>query len=147
VQKHVLFTTLAAYDAEFQPIPRLAEWAWNEDRNTLTFRLRADVWWHDGVPTRARDVVWTIQSALDPVVAYPRRRDLATITLVREVDSLTVLLHFERPQPVFPDVLTDLAILPVHRLGALAPLELRTAQFNRAPVGNGPFRFVEYWPN
>jgi peptide/nickel transport system substrate-binding protein len=147
VQKHVLFMTLATYDVEFQPIPRLAEWVWNEDRTTLTFRLRDDVRWHDGVPTRARDVVWTIRSALDPVVAYPRRRDLSAITVAREVDSLTVLLRFERPQPVFPDVLTDLAILPAHRLGELAPLELRTAQFNRAPVGNGPFRFVEYRPN
>ena len=147
VQKHVLFMTLATYDAEFQAIPRLADWVWNEDGTTLTFRLRADVWWHDGVSTRARDVVWTIQAALDPVVAYPRRRDLSTITSVQEVDSLTVRLQFERPQPVFPDVLTDLAILPAHRLGGLASLELRTAQFNRAPVGNGPFQFVEYRPN
>jgi peptide/nickel transport system substrate-binding protein len=32
-------------------------------------------------------------------------------------------------------------------MGELQPSEIRTAAFNRAPVGNGPFEFVEYRPN
>ncbi len=104
VQKHVLFVTLAVYDKSLQPR-------------------------HDGVATRARDVMWTLEMARTTSVAYPRARDLAGLTDFEATDSLTLVLRFDRPQPVFPDVLTDLAILP------------------RTPVGNGPFEFVEYRPN
>jgi len=147
VQKHVLFLTLAAYDTAFNPVSRLAGWSWSTDRAALTFELRPDIRWHDGVPTRAHDVVWTIDAARAPDVAYPRARDLSGVVAVQALDSLTVVLRFERPQPVFPDVLTDLAILPAHAFEGVEAAQIRTADFNRGPVGNGPFEFVEYRPN
>lgn len=147
VQKHLLFLTVAAYDSTLQPVPRLASWEWSADRTLLTLHLRPDVVWHDGVPTRARDVVWTLDMARAPTVAYPRARDLATLADVAAPDSLTVRLRFRRPQPTFPDVLTDLAILPAHRFAGLAPGEVRMAPFNAAPVGNGPFAYQEHRPN
>ena len=147
VQKHVLLMTLAAYDSTLQPVPRLASWRWNGDRTRLTFSLRRDVFWHDGRPTTADDVVWTLAMARDPAVAYPRARDLAGVTRVQRVDSFTVDLHFAGPQPIFPDVLTDLAVLPRHHFTQVAPEDMRSAPYNRHPVGNGPFEFVEYRPN
>jgi peptide/nickel transport system substrate-binding protein len=147
VQKHLLFMTVASYDIALQPAPRLAAWSWNASRTVLTLQLRTDVTWHDGMATTARDIVWTMAMARDPQTAYPRARDLLGIVAVTAVDSFTVQIDFERSQPVFPDVLTDLAILPAHLLGGLQPSEIRAADFNRAPVGNGPFEFVEYRPN
>jgi peptide/nickel transport system substrate-binding protein len=147
VQKHVLLMTLVAYDSAMQPVPRLASFDWSPDRSLLTFRLRRDVTWHDGVPTTAADAAWTLRQAMRPEVAYPRARDLAAVTQVEVPDSFTVRLRFSRPQPAFPDVLTDLSILPAHRLANVPPAELRGADFSRAPVGNGPFSFVEYRPN
>ena len=147
VQKHVLLMTLAAYDSTIQPVPRLASWHWSGDRTRLTFSLRRDVFWHDGRPTTADDVVWTLAMARDPAVAYPRARDLAGVTRVQRVDSFTVDLHFAGPQPIFPDVLTDLAVLPRHHFTQVAPEDMRSAPYNRHPVGNGPFQFVEYRPN
>jgi len=82
-----------------------------------------------------------------PDIAYPRARDLASIVEVSALDSLTVRITFNRPQPLFPDVFTDLAILPAFRFGGLEPADVRSAAFNREPVGNGPFEFVEYRPN
>ncbi len=147
VQKHVLFMTLATYDSTLQPRPRLASWRWNERRTTLTFSLRDDITWHDGVQTTADDVVWTLEQARDPAVAYPRARDLAAVAAVVKLDSLSVELRFDRAQPVFPDVLTDLAILPRHHFDGVGGAGLRTAAFNSQPIGNGPFEFVEYRPN
>ena len=147
VQKHILFLTLAAYDEAIEPAPRLATWRWNDDRTVLTFALRRDVRWHDGRPTTADDVVWTLNMARHVETAYPRARDLRAVTRVSRVDAYTVELEFARPQPTFPDVLTDLAILPQHLFAGLAPADIRTAAFNLNPVGNGPFRFVEYRPN
>jgi len=147
IQNHVLFMTLAAYDSSFAAHPRLAaDWRWSDARRTLTIRLRPDVRWHDRTPTTATDVVWTLNMARDPRVAYPRARDLSNIVGVEVVDSLQVRIRFARPT-VFPDVLTDLAILPARYFAGVAPEEIRTHAFNRHPVGNGPYRFVAYQPN
>ena len=147
VQKHVLFMTLAVYDTALRPVPRLASWTWSDDRTAMTLEIRPDIFWHDGVRTTAADVVWTLETARRPETAYPRARDLAGISLVQAADSLEVRIQFDRPQPIFPDVFTDLAILPAHLLETLEPGEIRTASFNRTPIGNGPFEFVEYRPN
>lgn len=147
VQNHVLFLTLADRDSALAAVPRLARWEWGDGRRTLRLFLRHDVRWHDGPPTTAADVAWTLERARDPAVAYPRAAELSDLLTVTVEDSFSVSLRFRRPQPVFPDVLTDLAILPAHLLAGVPAADLRTAAFNRAPVGNGPFAFVEYRPN
>ena len=61
-------------------------------------------------------------------------------------DDSTVVLRFAKAV-AFPDVLTDLAILPAHLLDTVPHARLRQAEWNRSPVGNGPFRFVAHEPN
>src|ERR1700757_2635773 len=61
VERYALLTTLARYDSALRPQPYLARaWTWSADRRTLTFALHTDIDWNDGVPTRAPDVVWTL---------------------------------------------------------------------------------------
>jgi peptide/nickel transport system substrate-binding protein len=148
VQRYVLLTTLARYDSALVPRPYLArEWTWSPDGRTLTFRLASGVRWHDGVPTTARDVRWTLDAARDPAVGYPRLNDLADLGSVTASDDSTVVLGFSSAQSRFPDVLTDLAILPAHLLDSVPRQALRRAAWNQRPVGNGPFRFVRHEPN
>ncbi|CAN5765306.1 hypothetical protein BH24GEM1_BH24GEM1_27920 [soil metagenome] len=148
VQRYVLLTTLARYDSALRLEPYLArEWRWSGDRRQLDFALRPGVRWHDGVPTRARDVAWTLSMARQPATGYPRLADLATLESASAPDDSTVVLRFSRPQGRFPDVLTDLAILPAHLLDTVPPERLRQASWNQRPVGNGPFRFVAHEPN
>jgi peptide/nickel transport system substrate-binding protein len=145
VQRHVLFLTLVRYDSLLRPEPYLAErWAFSPDRRTLTLEVRGDVRWHDGARTTARDAAFTLRAARSPRTGYPRAADLSCLTDVQAPDERTLRLDFCRPQAELPDVLTDLAILPEHLLGALAPESLRVAAFNERPVGNGPFRFVAH---
>ena len=147
VQRYALFTTLARYDTALVARPYLAAgWRWTADRRTLELELRRDVRWHDGAPTTAADVVFTLDAARDPLTGYPRASDLECLTEVRAMDPSTVRLVFCRAQPGFPDVLTDLAILPAHLLAGLPHGQLRSASFNEHPVGNGPFRFVSHAP-
>lgn len=148
VQRHVLLTTLARYDSTLTPQPYLARtWEWSPDRRGLTFHLETAVRWHDGKPTTARDVAWTLNAARDPATGYPRTNELAGLESVTARDDSTVVLWFRRPPPRFPDLLTDLAILPAHLLDTVPPARLRQAEWNTAPVGNGPFRFVAHEPN
>jgi peptide/nickel transport system substrate-binding protein len=148
VQRYVLLTTLARYDSALTPRPYLARgWEWSPDRRRLTFHLQTTVRWHDGRPTTARDVAWTLAAARDPATGYPRVQELAQLVSVRATDDSTVVLAFASPRAEFPDLLTDLAILPAHLLDSVPHTALRQARWNTAPVGNGPFRFVSHEPN
>ena len=150
VQKYVLFTTLVRLDSTYAVQPYLAEsWTWSSDRRTLTFMLRTDLAWHDGSPTTAADVRFTLERAKDPATAYPRAAELECLDAhdAQDAQDARVIVRFCEAQPGIPDVLSDLAILPEHLLRDVAPDQLRTTSFNEHPTGNGPFRFVEHLPN
>ena len=144
IQRYVLFTTLARYDSTLTPVPYLAKrWSWSADRTTLTMTLVGDLRWHDGVPTTARDAAFTLDAARDPRTGSPRAGELATMRSAQALDDTTLVLHFTTAQPELPGVLCELAIVPEHLLRNVKREEMRAAQFATAPVGNGPFRFVE----
>src|SRR2546430_7851657 len=150
VQRYVLLMTLARDDSALVARPYLAAaWRWSDDRRTPTLTLRTDLRWHDGTPTTARDVVWTLNAACDPATGYPRLNDLAAVASVTALSDSTVELRFRSPPTTahVPDVLTDLAILPAHLLDTVPHAQLRTAAWNARPIGNGPFRFVAHEAN
>jgi peptide/nickel transport system substrate-binding protein len=143
IERYVLLTTLARYDSALVAEPYLARsWRWSPDRRTLTLRLYRGLRWSDGQPTTARDVQWTLDAARDPATGYPRLEDVSAILRVSAPDDSTAVVRFAVPQPRFPDVFTDLAILPSHLLDTVPHDRLRRAAWNDRPVGNGPFRFV-----
>ena len=143
VQRHVLFVSLARYDSVLQPSPYLARsWEFSEDRRSLRFNLHTVVRWHDGRPTTAEDVRFTIESARNPRSGYPRAADLSAVESVAAIDDSTVSLTFKAPQTFFPLVLCELPVLPAHILSEVPLESMRGAPFSYNPVGNGPFRFV-----
>lgn len=148
VQRYVLLTTLARYDSALVPQPYLARsWRWSPDRRTLVFTVHRGLRWHDGRRTTARDVAWTLNAARSPESGYQRLADLAGVVFVDAPNDSTVVLRFGEPPSGFPDVLTDLAVLPAHLLDTVPLPLLRRAAWNARPVGNGPFRFVAHEPN
>lgn len=144
VQRYALFVTLARYDSTLRPQPYYAQrWEWSPDRTALTLHLEPALRWHDGTPTTARDVAFTLDRARDPAVGYARASDLAALASVDAFDDTTAVLHYRVPQPDVPAVLCELPIVPKHRLASIASADLRRASFSTDPVGNGPFRFVQ----
>jgi ABC-type transport system substrate-binding protein len=95
LQGALLSLPLVRYDAQLEPRPLLAE-RWDTVRVTpdtleLTFHLRRDVVWHDGVPTTAEDVRFTYERMQDPRVGFGRRGFLALWSPATEVvDSFTI---------------------------------------------------------
>jgi peptide/nickel transport system substrate-binding protein len=150
--QHQLFVslmTLVRFNDDFEPEPYLAEsWEWNDDGTELTFRLRNDVFWHDGTPTTARDVAFTYRRAVDPETAFPNAGFWTwydrSESGVEVLDDWTVRFRLT-PHPEPLDAWRSTPIMPEHLLGDVPPAELRQHPFGtRCPVGNGPFVFAEH---
>jgi peptide/nickel transport system substrate-binding protein len=150
--QHQLFVNLMSliqFDEALNPQPYLARsWEISEDGTELTFRLRDDIYWHDGVQTTAEDVAFTYLRATDPVTGFPNDAFWTNYVRGQEgvtvVDPFTVIIRL-RPHAEFLDPWRATSIMPAHLLGDVPASELRQHPFGmRCPVGNGPFRFVEH---
>lgn len=147
IQRYALLVTLARYDSALLPQPYAARsWTWSADRRELTFHLVSALRWHDGQPTTARDVAFTLLAARDPATGYPRAADLAAVDTVLAVDDSTALVRFRVPPAAFPLLFCELPIVPSHLLASTKRSEMKRAAYNSNPIGNGPFRFVERRP-
>lgn len=141
ILRFALFMPLVRYGPDLDYRPQLAEsWELTGDTGAI-FHLRRDVRWHDGTPTTAHDVLFTIQRAQDPETGFPNSDYFARWSDGEVVDSFTVRFAFEpHAEPLAGLPFTP--VVPKHLLDAVPAAEMRQAEFNQSPVGNGPFRFV-----
>ncbi len=159
-----IFDSLVELDERLNVKPLLAEsWEVAKDGLTYTFKLKKNVKWHDGQPFTARDVAFTFYSVLDPRVTtphrayfdmlagfpeltnkdHPRKPEELAVKPVEVLDDHTVRFRLRYPSGAFLAVLVNprAGIVPEH---VLRGQDLNTAEFNRKPIGTGPFRFVEW---
>ncbi|HEX5177101.1 MAG TPA: ABC transporter substrate-binding protein, partial [Chthoniobacteraceae bacterium] len=115
------------------------------DEPEIIFHLRPDVRWHDGAPVTAEDVAFTFRAIMDDAVASPRRADYQLVSAVETIDPATIIVRYRKPYSFALNSWT-IGILPAHLLRNRAP-STWSQQFNRAPVGTGPFRFAEWSSN
>ena len=117
-----VFDTLVRLDPRTGTmVPALAEgWEISPDGTEVTFKLRKDVRFHDGVPLTAADVVFTFDAIYDPSVPTSYK-DVLTIDgqriTVDAPDDHTVRMRLPH---AFAPLLNAVAapIIPKHRLGA-----------------------------
>jgi peptide/nickel transport system substrate-binding protein len=131
-------------DGGFQP--RLAKaWEWSPDSLSITFAIDSAARWHDGVPVRASDVVFTYRLYTNPANASQYAVALADVDSVTAPDSLSARIWFRERSPMqFYDAVNTMSILPEHILRNVSGPALRASDQSRAPVGSGRFRFVRW---
>jgi ABC-type transport system substrate-binding protein len=139
---------LAAYARELVPA--------TEHNPILIFHLRPDVLFHDGHVFDARDVKFTYESIMNPRNLSPRIADYEPVKAVEVIDPLTVKITYKRLYS--PAIGTwGMGILPEHLLNQEAlkrealhlgkdpeKFSMRQSDFNRRPIGCGPFIFQEW---
>ncbi|HEX9727541.1 MAG TPA: ABC transporter substrate-binding protein [Gemmatimonadales bacterium] len=126
-------------------VPKLAESWTYEDSLTLVFRLHPAARWHDGVPVSAGDVEFTFDVYLDPLVNAPAGPLLESIVSVTARDERTVSFTFSRwhAEQLY-DATHHMLILPKHLLDTIPRDRMGSHPLVRAPIGSGPYRFVEW---
>ena len=148
MRDHVLFVPVIRYNENFEPVPAFAKsWEVNEDTTRLTFHLRDDLYWHDGVKTTAYDLAFSYERARDPETMYPNTAFWTHYGRGEAVDSFTFRVEM-RPHADYMDPWRAFAPVPRHILGDVPPARLKQHPFStREPVGNGPFKFVSHIEN
>ncbi len=138
-----VFDGLVTYDEAGKPQPRLAEsFEQSADGRAITFRLRKDVKWHDGVPFTAADVKYSILEVVKKT--HPRGRGTyAQLEDIETPDDYTAILKLAKPSPVIWAALSgsETQILPKHLYEGTDPL---TNPWNVKPIGTGAFIFKEW---
>lgn len=106
-----------------------------------TFTLKPDAVFHDGKPVTAADVVFTINSILDPNWKSPLAKNLHDVSAVA-TDDRTVVITAKK-QAYLTSLLT-FGILPKHIWENVKPNTLAAVEINLKPIGSGPFKFEKF---
>ena len=135
----LIFDSLVRKDEHFGIRPWLAERWEIPDPKTYIFHLRRGVRFHDGRPLTARDVKWTLDSIRNGTVLSLKSSAFKLVEGVDAPDDFTVVFHLKEPDAPLLWSLTD---------GALGVVPYDSDKnFNRNPIGSGPFRFIRFDPD
>ncbi len=130
----LLFDSLVRRDDHFNLQPWLADRWEIVDSKTYIFHLHQGVRFHNGQPLTSRDVKWTFDSLLSGKLRSPKASTYALVSRVDAPDDHTVVFQLKQPFAPLLWNLSDAAI-------GIVPYGSGD-DFNRHPIGSGPFRFV-----
>lgn len=133
---HNVFEGLCLYNENGDLIPGLAEkYDVSEDGRVYTFHLRKGITFHNGKAFTSADALYTYNSLTGLGGGQPLTSKFSMIEKLEAPDESTFVVTLSEPSASFI-YLTIVAVLP----------EGYTEQAS-APVGTGPFKFVEYTPS
>lgn len=118
-------------------VPALAsDYKISRDGKEYTFLLKKGVKFHDGKPFEGEDVKFTFERLMDPKTNIPNIKYYRDIESVEVVDSYTVKFKLKNVNSMF---LFNLA-----RPDSIIINKQTVDRLKTAPVGTGPFKFVEW---
>jgi 4-phytase/acid phosphatase/peptide/nickel transport system substrate-binding protein len=138
----LFYETLMRLDDKGNLLPALAlSMTPNEDGSVWTAKIRPNVKWHDGTPFTAQAVADHFNRLLDPANRFAGRAYLA-IEKVEAPDDLTAVFKMRGPNAALPRTLAQPTVTTL-----IIPVKIaqeKGADYNRNPVGTGPFVFKEW---
>ena len=139
-----LFASPLQYDDQWNPHPYLAEkWEMAPDGLSLTLHLVKGAKFHDGTPITSEDVAFSIMAIK---ANHPFKAMYAPVSGVDTPDPYTAVIRLSKPHPAILLCMSPVLcpIMPKHVYGTDSNIRQNPA--NKAPIGSGPFKFVEWKP-
>lgn len=119
-------------------------WQISPDGLTITFQMRDDVTFSDGVKLTAKDVVFSHQFIMNEAIAAPAERSVyGQITSVEAKGDYEVVFKFKEPYFQSFGLAGGLAIMPAH---FYEPYLKKPQEFNQSKgllLGSGPYRLAD----
>lgn len=138
---------LMRLDANGRIVPDLAESWTTIDSRVYQFRLKPNLFWHDGHALTVDDVYFSLTTLQDPVLAnIPGLSLLWRSMTVEKLDDRTIQISLPQPFAPFIDLMT-VGLLPEHVYRDTPVLDLVTKPLTANPIGAGPMRIVAIEPN
>jgi len=143
----LIFSGLLKYNLDGKLEPDLAkEYQILEDGKVFEFKLKENLFWQDGKPLTADDVVFTVETIKNPQVASPLRPAWLGVE-VEKVSDQVVRFKLKESSNIFLENCT-LKIIPKHIFENVPPQNLKIAtNLNLNPVGSGPYKFAGLFQN
>jgi peptide/nickel transport system substrate-binding protein len=145
-QRVGILMNINMYDSLLHKTPKLeyepslaTEWRALDD-STWEFKLRQGVKFHNGDAFSAEDVKFTFERVLNPATKSPQYGNIRAIKEVKIIDAYTVQLITDKPFPLLLERLVFFPIIPKQYFEKVGP----QAFADNAPVGTGPYKFVEW---
>jgi peptide/nickel transport system substrate-binding protein len=151
----IFYEPLAGFDPDGNVVPILAaevptvqNGGLARDLTWVTWRLKKGVTWHDGKSFTADDVVFNWEYVADTATAAVTSGSYREISRIDKLDSHTVKVSFNTPQPFWSDAFCGNRgmIIPRHVFEPYKGARSREAPGNLKPVGTGAYRFVDFKP-
>jgi 4-phytase/acid phosphatase/peptide/nickel transport system substrate-binding protein len=138
----LFYETLMRLDDKGNLIPALAlSMNANEDGTVWSAKLRPGVKFHDGTPFTAQAVADHFNRMLDPANRFAGRVYLA-IEKVEAADELTAVFKMRGPNAALAKTLAQPSVVTL--IISVKALNEKGPDYNRNPVGTGPFVFKEW---
>ncbi|WP_093067230.1 peptide-binding protein [Thiothrix caldifontis] len=119
-------------------------WQVSPDGLTITFQMRDDVTFSDGVPLTADDIVFSFNFIMTEAIQAPRQRAyLEKIKEVKANGKYEVVFIYKEPYFEAFDLAGTLSILPKH---FYEPYLQKPQEFNESKgllLGSGPYRLLD----
>lgn len=136
----LLFSGLLTYSGKGELETDLAEtYEISPDGKTYTVFLKKGVFWHDGAPLTAEDVIFTVKTIQNPQYKSVLRANWQGVG-AEKLDDYTVRFTLRAPYAPFIENLTT-GIIPKHLWESVGPEQAILHELNLKPVGSGPYKF------
>lgn len=151
----LMFEPLVSADPKGNPVPMIAtevpsltNGGISKDGLTITYHLRKDAKWSDGVRVTSQDVKWSWQAIVNPNDNVISRHGYDVVRSIETPDDHTAVVHLKEPFAPFVNTFfaesdQPYAVAPAHVLSKYP--NINQLPFNNEPnVNDGPFKFASW---
>ena len=136
----LVYSGLMTYDKDGKIVNDLAKsYQVSDDGKTYTFQLKDNLYWQDGQPLTADDIIYTIKTIQNSDYKSPLRATWLDID-VQKISDKSLTFFLNAPYNSFLENCT-VKIIPSHIWKNVLPENSALSDYNLKPVGSGPYTF------
>jgi peptide/nickel transport system substrate-binding protein len=136
-----IYDPLLRYDENANVVPHIAKsWEISADSLVYTFKLRDDVYFHNGRKLTSADIKYNFERMIDPATASPRASRFNLTEKIETPDDFTVVFTLKEPFAPYLNNFADTNAM-------IIPKEIvEDGSIKKQAVGTGAFKLKEMVP-